>query len=123
MRLVSLFAIAMLGGCSDHYSAADVAGKYVISVKGGGVDTIELSPDGTYTHSYKTEGGNVDHQGGTWGLEALQAGPTVVLNNFRPLLGEDIRGEGTYLLLVQSSFGRITLVTNIDLGDGYKRAP
>lgn len=122
IKLVPVLVVALLSGCSDHYSAKEIAGRYVISVDGG-VDTIELNPNGTYTHSYKSKGGLVDHQGGAWDLEALQAGATVALNNFHPLLGEDVRGEGTYLLLVKSSFGRITLVTNIDLGEGYKRDP
>lgn len=122
IRLVPVLVVALLSGCSNHYSAEEIAGRYVIFVNGG-VDAIELSPSGTYTHSYKTESGRVDHQEGAWGLETLQAGPTVVLNGFRPLLGEDVRGEGTYLLRVKKSFGRISLITNIDLDQGYKREP
>lgn len=120
MKLASVLLICLLAGCSSHYSAGEIAGKYVLSV-GGGVDTIDLDANGTYTHAYKTKSGAIDHQDGTWTLEDLQAGPTVALDNFRPLLAEDTRGRGTYLLLVKRSFGNLYLITNIDLDEGYKK--
>jgi hypothetical protein len=46
-----------------------------------------------------------------------------VLNSFRPLLGEDVREQSTYLLLVKKSFGDLYLITDIDLDTGYKRQP
>ena len=120
MRLISAFIIALLTGCSSHISAEELAGSYALSVDGG-TDTVELNSNGTYTHSYKTKSGLVDQQVEAWSLEDLQAGPTVVLNNFRPLLEENIQGKGTYLLLVKRSFGHLYLITNIDLGAGYER--
>jgi hypothetical protein len=120
MRIIPVFMIALLTGCSGHFSAEELAGNYALSVEGG-TDTIELNSNGTYTHSYKTKSGLVDHQVEAWTLEDLQAGPTVVLNNFRPLLEENIQGKGTYLLLVKRSFGHLHLITNIDLGTGYER--
>jgi hypothetical protein len=122
MRIATAFAIAMLTGCTSHYSAGDLAGRYVLSVDGG-VDTIQLGTNGTYTHVYKAKSGQTDHQEGSWSLEDLQAGPTVALADFRPLLTESVRGRGFYLLLVKNSFGRVYLITNIDLGEGYKREP
>lgn len=113
-------AIALLMGCSNHYSTKDLAGKYALSVNGA-VDTIELELNGTYTHTYTAKGGQTDRQDGTWALEDLQAGPTVVLNDFHPLLSETVRGQGTYLLLVKKSFGSLYLITNIDLNEGYKK--
>jgi len=87
MRLVPVFMIALLAGCSSHYSAGELAGKYVLSVDGG-IDSIELNANGTYSHVYTAKSGDVGHQEDTWSLEELQAGETVVLNNFRPLLEE-----------------------------------
>lgn len=120
MRFVLIFALALVSCRSGHYSKAELTGRYVISVDRG-IDTIELNRNGTYTHRFKTKDGFTDHQEGIWDLEALQGGATVVLRNFRPLLGENVRGEGTYLLRVRSSFGSISLITNIDLGEGYRR--
>jgi len=120
MRLSTFCAITLLTGCSSHYTVVDLAGKYVLSV-GEGFDTIELGEKGTYTHTYEAKSGRAEHQEGTWTLEDLQAGSTVVLNNFRPLLGENVRGEGIYLLTVKKSFGSVYLITNIDLNEGYKR--
>jgi hypothetical protein len=122
MRIVAALVIAMLAGCSSHYTIGDLAGKYVLSVDGG-VDTIQLSANGTYTHTYKAKSGQTANQQGSWSLEDLQAGPTVSLDNFRPLLAENVRGRGFYLLLVKKSFGRVYLITNIDLGEGYKKQP
>jgi hypothetical protein len=120
MRLVPVFMIALLAGCSSHYSAGELAGKYVLSVDGG-IDSIELNANGTYSHVYTAKSGDVDHQEDTWSLEELPAGATVVLNNFRPLLGENVRGRGTYLLRVKRSFRDLYLITNIDLDEGYKK--
>ncbi len=120
MRLVPVFMIALLAGCSSHYSAGELAGKYVLSVDGE-IDSIELNANGTYSHVYTAKSGDVGHQEDTWSLEELQAGETVVLNNFRPLLEENTQGKGTYLLLVKRSLGHLYLITNIDLGTGYER--
>lgn len=120
MKLASIFAIAVLTGCSNNYSAEDLAGKYALSGSGG-IDTIELNADGTYTETYAAKGGQANHQEGTWTLETLQAGPTVALNDFLPPLATNVRRKGIYLLLVKSSLGGIYLITNIDLGEGYKK--
>jgi hypothetical protein len=120
MKFASVFMVALLAGCSSRYSAGDLAGRYVLSVDGG-TDTIELEASGKYRHSYAAKSGAVDHQEGTWTLEDVQADPTVVLDNFQPLLGENVRGRGIYLLLIRRSFGTLYLITNIDLNDGYKK--
>jgi len=47
-----------------------------------------------------------------------------VLDNFRPLLSENVRGRGFYyLLVVKKWFGGLYLITNIDLNEGYKKQP
>ena len=120
MKFIPVFIVFLLTGCAGHYSAEEIAGRYVLQVDGG-IDAIELDKTGTYTHSYRTKSGLVDRQVDAWSLETLQAGPTVVLENFRPLLGENIQGRGTYLLLVKRSFRHVTLITNIDLDEGYER--
>jgi hypothetical protein len=120
IRVACVFMIALLAGCSNRYSVGELAGKYVLPVDGG-VDTIELAANGKYTHTYKAKSGEADHQDGAWTLEDLQAGSTVVLENFRPLLAENVRGQGTYLLRVKRSLGNLYLITNIDLDEGYKK--
>jgi hypothetical protein len=121
MKFAFVFMGALLAGCSSHYSAGELAGKYVLSVDGG-TDTIELEANGKYLHSYVAKSGDVGRQEDTWGLEELQAGSTVVLNNFHPLSGESPRERGSYnLLLVKRSFGTLYLITNIDLNEGYKK--
>lgn len=121
MRLASvIFLTALLAGCSGHYSARDLAGKYILSVDGG-IDTLALNANGTYTETYKAKSGQASHQEGTWDLEKLQAGSTVVLNNFRSPFAADDRRPGFYLLLVKRSFGSLYLITNIDLNEGYKK--
>ena len=120
MKFARIFIVALLAGCSSHYSAADLAGRYARAVDGG-MDTIELEANGTYIHSYTTKSGEIDHQDGAWTLEDLQAGPTVVLDDFRPLLAEKVRGQGIYLLLIKRSFWTLYLITNIDLDEGYRR--
>jgi hypothetical protein len=124
MRLASVLAIGLLAGCSSHYSPAELAGKYVLPIDGG-VDTIELAASRTCVHSYRAKSGEMDHQDGEWTLEDLQAGPTVVLDNFRPLLAENLRlrrGPSFYHLLVEKSvFGNLYLIVDIDLDGGYKK--
>ena len=120
MKFAPVFMVALLAGCSSHYTAADLAGKYALSVDGG-MDTIELEANGKYRHSYAAKSGAVDRQEGTWTLEDLQADPTVVLDNFQPLLGENVRGRGIYLLPIRRSFGTLYLITNVDLNEGYKK--
>jgi hypothetical protein len=121
MKLIPVFIVTLLAGCSSHYSAADVAGKYVLAVDGG-TDTIELDGNGKYRHSYAAKSGYVGRQEDTWSLEELQAGTTVVLNNFRNLSGSDVRERGSYhMLLVKKSYGDLYLITNIDLNEGYRR--
>jgi hypothetical protein len=121
MKLAPMFVVTLLAGCSNHYSAADLVGKYALSVDGG-TDTIELESNGKYRHSYAAKNGAVDHQEDAWTLEELQAGSTVVLNNFHPLMGESDRERGSYhLLLVKRSVGTLYLITNIDLNEGYKK--
>jgi hypothetical protein len=84
------------------------------------VDTLALNANGTYTETYRAKSGRVDRQEGAWTLEELQAGSTVVLDNFS---SPSARGgqRGFYLLLVKRSFGSMYLITDIDLGEGYKR--
>jgi hypothetical protein len=107
MKFVFVLMVALLAGCSSRYSAGDLVGKYVLSVDGG-IDTIELSANGTYSHTYTAKGGKLDHHEDTWNLEELQAGTTVVLNNFHLLFKEDVGGRGSYqLLLVKRSFGTL----------------
>ena len=117
-----LFVISLLAGCSSHYTSADLAGRYVLAVDGG-TDTIELEANGKYLHSYavkKAEKSGIKKTRGI--LEDLQAGPTVVLNNFHSLAGEDARERGSYrLLLVKRVYGELYLITNIDLNEGYKK--
>ena len=92
MKFGPVFVVALLTGCSSHFSVGELAGKYVLSVDRG-TDTIELSASGTYSHTYTAKSGNVSHQEDTWTLEELQAGLTVVLNNFHLLFKEDVGGR------------------------------
>ena len=120
LRSIVVCLIAACTACSNTYSKAEVAGTYSLPV-GDGVDTIELNADGKYIHSFKTKAGRTDRQDGVWSLEELQAGSTVELDNFRPLLQERTQGNGFYLLLVKRSLGNLYLITNIDLNEGYKK--
>ena len=116
---LGLFFLCFMG-CSEHLSKEKLAGKYVLSVSDG-TDAIELKIDGTYTHSFQDKKGAQDTHTGTWQLQTLDAGLTVILDGFRPLMGEQIQGEGFYLLPIKSSFGKITLITNLDTNEGYER--
>jgi hypothetical protein len=121
MKFIPVLMAALVAGCSSHYSAGELAGKYVLSVDGA-TDTIELEANGKYLHSYAAKSGDVGRQEDTWTLEEMQAGSTVVLNNFHPLLRESARERGSYyLLLAKRSFGTLYLITNIDLNEGYKK--
>ena len=113
--------IVLLGGCSKHYTMEELAGRYALAVDNG-TDAIELKSDGTYIHSYKARSGSTTQQAGTWVLETQQAGPTVVLKEFRSLVGGDQRASFDFLP-VRTSFGHIYLLTNIDLNVGYERQP
>jgi hypothetical protein len=122
MNFIFCFAVLLLAGCSKHYSAAELVGKYILSVNQG-ADIIQLEPNGTYVHIYNANDKLIHSQSGEWGLEALQAGPTVVLKKFHFNLSEDIKEDGYYLLLVEGSFPHIRLITDIDLNEGYEREP
>jgi hypothetical protein len=122
--LVRLIVFALLSfslvGCSAHPSKEKLVGKYVLRVSTG-TDSIDLKDDGTYIHRFQCDQGTSATQNGRWELENLEAGPTVTLDDFRPLLRERIRGQGFYLLTVRSFLGKITLITNPDLNEGYER--
>ena len=119
MKLALLALVVLFfGGCSKNYTMEELAGRYAIGLDAA-TDFIELKSNGTYVHSYRTNEGFEDSQNGTWDLETLDAGRTVVLNHFRPILGEKFGGEGFYLLEVRSFFGNVRLITNIDLNEGY----
>src|ERR1700679_3473445 len=108
MRLV-LFTLLplLLVGCSAHFTRENLVGKYVLSGSAG-TGTIELKDGGTYVHSFQNKDGASATQSGKWELENLDAGPTVTLNDFEPLAGEQERGQGFYLLRVRNFFGKIT---------------
>ncbi len=109
-----------LASCTKNYTAQQLAGSYALT-SDNGIGTIRLNADGTYRHVFKPKGGPEDSQDGTWKLETLTAGPTVVLNGFQPLHGEKTHGQGIYLLGVASSFGHTYLITNIDTKEGYEK--
>ncbi|NJA06292.1 hypothetical protein HC024_11260 [Methylococcaceae bacterium WWC4] len=120
MVFALILLIVLTNGCAAKHSTDDFSGKYLLSVDGG-ADSIILNPDNTYNHIYVTKSGEKDQQDGTWTVEELEAGTTVVLTNFRSLHKEDIHGEGIYMLLVKRIFGELYLITNIDLNEGYKK--
>lgn len=120
MKLMTVFVAALMVGCSGYFSAQQLAGRYALSLSGG-TDTVELNSNGTYKHSYRTRNGLVDDQVGTWSVEDLEAGRTVVLKNFRPLREENTQARDPYLLLVKRSYGHFHLISNTDLGTGYEK--
>jgi hypothetical protein len=120
MLLVTGAAYALLGACSASYSANDLAGRYDMSVNSG-TESIELRSDGTYRHRITSEHGRNDEQSGTWALEKLQAGPTVVLSEFQSLPRLEEGTKETHLFLVRRSLGEVYLLTNIDLNVGFKK--
>lgn len=120
MKLVTVFVAALMMGCSGHFSAQQLAGRYALLLNGG-TDTVELNSDGTYKHSYRTPHGLVDDPVESWSVEDSAAGRTVVLKNFRSLREENTQGRGPYLLLVKRSYGHFHLISNRDLGTGYEK--
>jgi hypothetical protein len=120
--VIVLLIATLLGGCSKSVSKDSLVGKYVLRLNNG-TDIIELYSSGEYLHRYFANDGHTAEQHGVWGLETLEAGPTVVINNFKPLTGDKPQGNEIYLLLVRQSFGRFYLITNIDLNEGYERSP
>jgi hypothetical protein len=116
----STFVILLVVGCSRNYKVGELAGRYAIDI-GTGTDQLELMPNGNYIHTYRTKAGVAAKQIGLWALENIDNRPHVVLNGFRPLLGESIKGSGIYLLPISRSFGKIYLITNVDLNEGYTR--
>jgi len=121
VKFIFLCIIFPLAACSSHPVESDLFGKYIISTNAG-VDAIELKPNGVYIHSYSIKDVPQQQQG-AWKLELLQAGPTIVLDNFQNLFEEKSRKQNsyTYLLLVQKNFWNIYLITNIDLNTGYQK--
>ena len=121
MKWIALLTVVLfLTACSGPRTVSELTGVYTMSI-GDGLDSIELAVGGTYRHTYTIKNGRSAHQSGTWHLEILQAGQTIVLNDFRPLLGERTHGTGTYLLLIKTKFGKTYLITNIDLDSGYTK--
>jgi hypothetical protein len=102
-------------------SAASMVGIYKTRIDNG-VDCIELQKNGLYEHLYIQGNGESSKQSGSWYLENLQAGQTLVLEGFEPLLGGKSNGSEIYLLLINARWGGVGLITNIDTGDGYKGA-
>jgi hypothetical protein len=117
----SVIAAAIgLAACQRKYAASDLAGRYELRVAGG-VDSIELTSNGTYFHRYTNNAGLSDAQSGTWNLQNIEDRQSVILSNFRRLLDEKSRGSGFYILPIGVREGKTTLVTDVDLGNGYRR--
>jgi len=121
VKYVSGFVLAFLSGCSNQYTTNELVGRYILSDERG-TDTIELRANGQYSHSYPSKRGNGGKEKGTWHIEELQAGATAVLNDFHDLKANNSVERGAYnFLLIESWFGTMYLITNIDLNEGYKR--
>jgi hypothetical protein len=119
-KIIIVFAIPCAHfGFYTVDSLNDLSGTYTLNV-GGGTDVIQLKNDGTYIHDYRNNEA-IFSQEGTWTLEHLEAGLTVTLNDFSALPGESIQGRGFYLLAVRKFWGRIYLITNQDLNEGYEK--
>jgi len=122
MKFIFICIIFFLTACSRPLLEKDLFGKYIISTSTG-VDAIELKSNGVYIHSHSIKDDPTQQQQGSWKLEILQAGPTVVLDDFQNLSKEKSEKQDsyTYLLLVQKNFLDIYLITNIDLNTGYQK--
>jgi len=122
VKFIFLCVIFSLTACSPHLVENDLFGKYIISTNTG-TDVIELKSNGVYIHSHSIKDDSTQQQQDSWKLEILQAGPTVVLDNFQNLFEEKsgTQNSYTYLLLVQKNFWSIYLITNIDLNTGYQK--
>jgi len=109
-----------LVGCSKPYTVAQIVGKYALNV-GPGTDLLELHSDGTYIHSFQDQEGLKTMRNGKWEIDNIDAGPMVTLNDFQPLPGEQIRGQGFFLLNIKKHFGKIRLMTNGDANEFYEK--
>jgi hypothetical protein len=109
-----------LVGCSRHYTVAQLVGKYALNV-GPGTDLLELHSDGTYVHSFQDQAGLKTPRNGKWEIDNIAAGPMVTLNDFQPFPGEQIRGQGFFLLNIKKHFSKIRLLTNEDLNEFYEK--
>ncbi|HXA14229.1 MAG TPA: hypothetical protein VNW23_03810 [Opitutaceae bacterium] len=118
MFVLALSAL-LLVGCSGRFDKTELIGNYVLNV-GPGEDVIELKDDGTYVHTFQGKDTKKEMGAGTWELEDSEGGQTV-LNNFQPLPGEQTRGRGFYFLRNKRFFGKIRLMTYVDLNEYYEK--
>jgi hypothetical protein len=117
---IFIFCCIFLVGCSKPYTGAQLVGKYALNV-GPGTDLLELHGDGTYIHSFQDPKGLKTMRNGKWEIDNIDAGPMVTLNDFQPIPGEQIRGEGFFLLNIKDHFGKIRLIANKDLNEFYEK--
>jgi len=120
MKFLFVVIALLLSGCSEQYTLEKIAGKYLMCI-GDAVDTIDLSPDGTYIHGYKDKSGRDINQTGAWNIENLQAGYSIILNDFEIIQDNKLQMKGIYILLIDKSMRNTYLITNIDLKEGYKK--
>jgi len=120
--LVLSLLLLLVAGCSKHFTANQLVGKYVLNV-GDDRDVLQLNGDGTYIHSYRSTDGKTSTANGTWELKNFESEPSVVLDNYQPPPGEAAWVRGIYFLSIRSFFGHIRLNINTDLNEGYDKQP
>ena len=101
---------------------SEVTGTYVARPQGG-VETLELRPDGTYTVHFKVAGAPESRYSDKWDFEPYGGESKVSLQNFPDHFSRDSREPttGITLLGIERDWGRIRLYKNYDRAEYYSK--
>lgn len=120
--LALMTCLALLLGCSKVTDSSQVTGTYEARHQNG-VETLELRPDETYTHSFKAVDGTETAYSGKWQFEPYYGEPTVSLNEFSDYFppGPPKKAIGITLLGVEKDWGQVRLYLSYDRDEYYTR--
>ena len=113
--------IAMLvftSACSETINPSEIAGTYEAHHQNG-IETLQLRPDGSYVHEFKSANGTTSNPSGRWKFEPFDGEPKVALYDFTPHFPVSQKRGDILLLDVERDRGRVRLYLSYDLGQYY----
>lgn len=110
--------IVALGACSNEVKPSQISGRYEAH-HDNGFETLDLHPDGTYTHEFMARDGTKSTSSDRWKFEPFEGEPKVALYDFTPRFPHSQSGD--VLLGVEKARGRIRLYRSYDLDQYYAK--
>jgi hypothetical protein len=116
--VVLIVMLVLILACSKRINPSEVAGTYEAHHQNG-VETLQLRPDGSYLHEFKSANGTTSDHSGRWKFEPFDGEPKVALYDFSSHFPVSQKRGDILLLDVERDWGRVRLYLSYDLGQYY----